>query len=107
MGDLPKNVPPFLAPIYENDPGLYEAVMNNMETFIPEEGAIPKKYRILMSMIADGVLFHPEGVTGMAAMARDAGATPDEINEAMGIIYLTGGMVALINSLGAYQSNNE
>ena len=56
MGDLPKNVPPFLAPIYENDPELYAAVMDNMETFIPEEGAIPKKYRVLMSMIADGVL---------------------------------------------------
>lgn len=104
MSDLPANVPPFLASLYKNDPKLYEAVMNNMEAFIPEEGAIPKKYRILMSMIADGVLFHPEGVAGMAAMAREAGATSEEINEAMGIIYLTGGMVALINSLGAYKS---
>lgn len=103
MKESPPNVPPFLASLYENDPLLYTAVMDNMEAFVPDEGAIPKKYRILMSMIADGVLFHPEGVTGMAEMAREAGATDQEINEAMRIIYLSGGMVALVNSLGAYK----
>ena len=107
MTEKNENVPAFLAPLFENDPVLYEAVMKNMGEFIPEEGAIPKKYRILMSMVADGVLFHPEGVTSMAHLAREAGASQAEINEALRIIYLTGGMVALVNSLGAYQTGGQ
>ena len=103
MSDVPENVPPFLASMYKSDRNLYDMVMDNMGTCMPEEGAIPKKYRLLMSMVADGVLFHPEGTAAMAQMARDAGATEEEINEAMRIIYLSGGMVALVNSLGAYQ----
>jgi alkylhydroperoxidase/carboxymuconolactone decarboxylase family protein YurZ len=103
MKEVPENVPPFLAAMYKGDRKLYDIVMNDMGACMPEEGAIPKKYRLLMSMIADGVLFHPHGATAMAGAAREAGATEDEINEAMRIIYLSGGMVALVNSLGAYQ----
>jgi alkylhydroperoxidase/carboxymuconolactone decarboxylase family protein YurZ len=77
--------------------------MKNMGEFLPENGSIPLKYRLLMSMVADGVLFHPTGVTALAQQARDAGATQDEINEAMRIIFLSGGMVALINSMGVYK----
>jgi len=97
------DVPPFLSPIYQGDPLLYDLVSKGMHDCIPQDAAIPLKYRLLMSMVADGVLFHPEGVTAMAASARQAGATEAEINEAVRIIYLSGGMVALINSLGAYK----
>lgn len=96
-------VPPFLMPIYQSDPLLFDLVSKGMQECIPPEGAIPLKYRLLLSMVADGVLFHPEGVTAMAASARQAGATEAEINEAVRVIYLSGGMVALINSLGAYK----
>ena len=103
MSAVPEHVPPFLASLYKSDRKLYDTVMENMGSLNPEEGAIPKKYRLLLSMVADGVLFHPDGVTAIAQQARAAGATEDEINEAMHIIYLSGGMVALVNSLGAYQ----
>lgn len=103
MSDIPENVPPFLAAMYQGDRELYDMVMGNMEKCMPQDGAIPTKYRLLMSMVADGVLFHPEGTAAMAQSARQAGATEEEINEAMRIIYLSGGMVALVNSLGAYQ----
>lgn len=103
MSDMDQNVPPFLMSLYQNDPQLYELVMKGMQECIPSEGAIPLKYRLLFSVVADGVLFHPEGVTAMANAARQAGASEEEINEAMRVIYLSGGMVALINSLGAYQ----
>lgn len=103
MSEMNATVPPFLLSLYQNDPQLYALVMNNMQECQPQEGAIPLKYRLLFSMVADGVLFHPEGVTAMANAARGAGASEAEINEAMRIIYLSGGMVALINSLGAYK----
>jgi len=103
MNKVPDNVPPFLAALYQGDRQLYNAVMKNMGEFSPQGGAIPRKYRLLMSMVADGVLFHPHGVTALAKQAREAGATDDEVNEVMRIIYLSGGMVALINSLGAYE----
>lgn len=90
-------------PLFQSDPSLYELVMKGMQECHPQEGAIPLKYRLLFSMVADGVLFHPEGVTAMANAARQAGASEAEINEAVRIIYLSGGMVALINSLGAYR----
>ncbi len=97
-----ESVPPFLRSLYEKDRMLYDLVMENMSAANPEQGAIPTKYRLLLSMVADGVLFHPSGVTALATQARAAGATEDEINEAMRVIYLSGGMVALVNSLGAY-----
>lgn len=103
MNNLPKNVPPFLASMYQGDRKLYDIVMQNMGDLSPDEGAIPKKYRLLMSMVADGVLFHPHGVSALAQQARESGATDDEINEALRIIYLSGGMVALVNSMGAYE----
>jgi alkylhydroperoxidase/carboxymuconolactone decarboxylase family protein YurZ len=102
MSEQNKNTPPFLLPLYQNDPVLYELVAKDMQQCMPEVGVIPQKYRLLLSMVADGVLFHPEGVTALAYSARQAGASEAEINEAMRVIYLSGGMVALINSLGAY-----
>jgi alkylhydroperoxidase/carboxymuconolactone decarboxylase family protein YurZ len=103
MSNIPENVPPFLEDLYRGDRKLYDIVMQNMGNLSPQSGTIPQKYRLLMSMVADGVLFHPHGVTALAKQAREAGASDEEINEAMHIIYLSGGMVALINSLGAYE----
>jgi alkylhydroperoxidase/carboxymuconolactone decarboxylase family protein YurZ len=102
MSDMNENIPPFLLPLRQSDPVLYDLVMKGMQECLPQEGAIPLKYRLLLSMVADGVLFHPEGVTALASSARQAGASEAEINEAMRVIYLSGGMVALVNSLGAY-----
>ena len=103
MSEQNEIIPPFLMPLYQSDPILYALVMNNMQQCLPETGAVPLKYRLLLSMVADGVLFHPEGVTALANSARQAGASEEEINEALRIIYLSGGMVALVNSLGAYK----
>lgn len=100
-----ENVPPFLRLLYEGDRELYDLVMQSMEKCMPETGSIPKKYSLLLSMVADGVLYHPEGVEAMAEAARQAGATDQEIREALRVIYLTGGMMALANSLGALRKH--
>ena len=101
------SVPAFLKPLYEGDPELYELVTQGMQTCHAEAGSVPKKYRLLFSMVADGVMGHPEGVAGMARAARAAGATQAEINEAVRIIYLSGGMVALMDSLSAYDTESD
>jgi alkylhydroperoxidase/carboxymuconolactone decarboxylase family protein YurZ len=97
------DVPPFLRPIYDHDRELYDLIVRCMETAHADEGAVPKKYRLLFSMVADGMMNHPSGVAAMAKAARAAGATDAEINEAMRVIFVSGGMVALINSLGGYE----
>ena len=103
MSEQNKNIPPFLMPLYQSDPVLYDLVSKDMQECLPQEGVLPLKYRLLLSMVADGVLFHPDGVTALASSARQAGASEAEINEAMRVIYLSGGMVALVNSMGAYK----
>jgi alkylhydroperoxidase/carboxymuconolactone decarboxylase family protein YurZ len=103
MSEPNENIPPFLMPLFQSDAALYDLVTKSMQQCLPETGVIPLKYRLLLSMVADGVLFHPEGVTALANSARQAGASEEEINEAMRVIYLSGGMVALVNSLGAYK----
>jgi alkylhydroperoxidase/carboxymuconolactone decarboxylase family protein YurZ len=107
MNNEEQNVSPFLQTLYDADQELYEIVMESMETCMPSTGAVPEKYRLLFSMVADGVLFHPQGVTALAQAAREAGATEDEIREAVRVIYLSGGMVALVNSLGAFRGTDE
>jgi len=97
-----KNVPVFLHSLFDADRELCEIVMQGIASIHHEDGAIPLKYRYLMSMVADGMMNHPDGVVGMANAARQAGASETEIREVMRIIYVSGGMVALMSSIGAY-----
>lgn len=41
------------------------------------DGAIPAKYKILMTMLVDAIMAHPEGVATIANRARAAGADVD------------------------------
>lgn len=97
------NVPPFLKPLYDNDRELYDLVMSNLQALHGEGGSMPVKYRYLFSLVADGMMNHPHGVAAMAQAARAAGATEEEIREAMRTIFVSGGMVALVNSLSGYE----
>jgi len=98
------SIPPFLRPVHDHDQELYDVIMQGMEMSHTDDGAVPKKYRLLFSLIADGMMNHPTGVVAMARAARAAGATDAEIGEAMRVIYISGGMVALLNSIGAYEA---
>jgi alkylhydroperoxidase/carboxymuconolactone decarboxylase family protein YurZ len=68
---------------------------------ILKDGAIPAKYKILMTMIVDAILAHPEGCAALANRARSAGASEAEINEAIEVAYLFGGMPALVTAVNA------
>jgi alkylhydroperoxidase/carboxymuconolactone decarboxylase family protein YurZ len=67
------------------------------------DGAIPAKYKILMTMIVDALLSHPDGVANIANRARAAGATEAEINETVEVAYLFGGTPALVTAVNAFR----
>jgi alkylhydroperoxidase/carboxymuconolactone decarboxylase family protein YurZ len=68
-----------------------------------QDGAIPAKYKILMTMIVDAITAHPDGVANIANRARVAGATEAEIDEAVEVAYLFGGTPALVTAINAYR----
>jgi alkylhydroperoxidase/carboxymuconolactone decarboxylase family protein YurZ len=71
---------------------------------ILEEGAIPAKYKLLMVMITDAIAAHPDGVASLADHARTAGASEDEITEAVEVAYLYGGTGGLVMGLNAFRN---
>ena len=69
------------------------------------EGAIPAKYKILMTLIVDAIQAHPDGCANIANRARAAGATEAEINEAVEVAYLFGGTPALVTAVNAFRTS--
>jgi len=67
------------------------------------DGAIPAKYKHLMTMIVDALQSHPDGVTNIANRARGAGASEAEIQEAVEVAYLFGGTPALVTAMKRVQ----
>jgi alkylhydroperoxidase/carboxymuconolactone decarboxylase family protein YurZ len=68
---------------------------------IMKDGAIPGKYKILMTLIVDAIMAHSEGCLAIANRARAAGASEAEINEAVEVAYLFGGTPALVTAINA------
>ena len=71
--------------------------------YVLKDGAIPAKYKILMTMIVDALLSHPDGVATIANRARTAGASEAEIQEAVEVAYLFGGTPALVTAANAFR----
>ena len=67
------------------------------------DGALSAKVKILMTMLCDALLAHPEGVTTIANRARSAGATEEEIAETVGVAFVMGGTPALVTGTNAFQ----
>ena len=96
-------LPPWIAPLETRDPQFVESYMGQRER-IMRDGAIPAKYKHLMTMIVDAIQSHPDGVLNIANRARGAGATEAEIQEAVEVAYLFGGTPALVTALNAFRS---
>jgi len=93
--------PWFFEIVEKNDPEFVELLAADRD-FALREGAIPVKYKMLMTMVIDALLAHDAGVAGIANRARDMGASEDEIKEAVRIAYLYGGTPALVSALNAF-----
>jgi alkylhydroperoxidase/carboxymuconolactone decarboxylase family protein YurZ len=99
----PANLPPWIQPLYQRDPKFIETYMTQREHVL-RDGAIPAKYKHLMTMMVDALQTHPDGVTTIANRARAAGASEAEIQEAVEVVYLFGGTPALVTAMNAFKT---
>lgn len=80
-------------------------ILHRVKRFL-RRGAIPAKYKILMTMIVDAIMAHSGGCSSLADRARAAGASEAEINEAVEVAYLFGGTPALVTAINALHSED-
>ena len=98
------SLPPWIQTLRERDPQFVDSYMAQRERIL-RDGAIPAKYKILMTMIVDALLSHPDGVATIASRARAAGASDAEVLEAVEVAYLFGGTPALVTAVNAFRSS--
>ncbi len=99
-----QNLPPWIEPLQQRDPAFVQWYMSQREHIL-KDGAIPAKYKHLMTMIVDALQSHPDGVATIANRARAAGASEAEIQEAVEVTYLFGGTPALVTAMNAFKSS--
>ena len=97
-------LPPWIHELQQHDPKFVDSYLSQRE-YILKDGAIPAKYKILMTMIVDALLSHPDGVATIANRARAAGASEAEIQEAVEVAYLFGGTPALVTAVNAFRKS--
>ena len=97
-------VPPWIQPLQQRDQKFVDSYMAQREHIL-REGAIPAKYKHLMTMIVDALQTHPDGVQTIANRARAAGASEAEIQEAVEVVYLFGGTPALVTAMNAFKTS--
>src|SRR5438093_320426 len=96
-------LPPWIQPLQQRDPKFVDTYMAQREHIL-RDGAIPAKYKHLMTMIVDALQTHPDGVQTIANRARAAGASEAEIQEAVEVVYLFGGTPALVTAMNAFRT---
>lgn len=97
-------LPPWIQPLQQRDPKFVETYMTQREHVL-RDGAIPAKYKHLMTMIVDALQTHPDGVETIANRARAAGASEAEVLEAVEVVYLFGGTPALVTAMNALKKS--
>ncbi len=80
-----------LNPIEKKDPALFQDILKAHEAALGE-GKIPRKYKLLMAMTHDATVGAVNGVKALAGMALQAGATQEEILEAVRLAWFLGGV---------------
>jgi alkylhydroperoxidase/carboxymuconolactone decarboxylase family protein YurZ len=93
--------PFFVEAMEKGDPELLER-MQALQTWAGRDGALPAKVKTLMSLLADAILGHAEGVRSIAQRARSQGATEVEIAETVRMAFLCAGMPGLVTGTYAF-----
>ena len=97
-------LPPWIQTLRQRDPEFVDSYMAQRERIL-RDGAIPAKYKILMTLIVDAIQSHPDGVANIANRARGAGASEAEIQETVEVAYLFGGTPALVTAMNAFKAS--
>jgi alkylhydroperoxidase/carboxymuconolactone decarboxylase family protein YurZ len=94
--------PFFVEALEKNDPALLKQ-MESLQDFVSKDGALPAKVKTLMSMLADAILGHPEGVRAISERARAQGASEQEIAETVRVAFVCAGMPGLVTGTHAFR----
>ncbi len=84
----------------ELDPELLELVENSSE-FALGNGALPRKFKLLIAMALDASLGAVEGVKALAVQAKHAGATEQEIAETIRVAQYISGVGSVYTAAAA------
>lgn len=76
------------------DPALLKAIENTRELAF-SDGALPGKYKYLIAMVLDASHGAERGVAHLAQEAMDAGASREEVAEALRVSYFIDGAVGI------------
>lgn len=89
--------------IYENlDPKLLSLV-NDTQRSALAEGALPRRFKLLIAMVLDAVNSAPDGVQSLAREAIKAGATKEEITEAIRVAQYICGVGCVYTAARAFK----
>ena len=83
-----------LSALFNLDPEL-KSHLDTASSFVYSDGALPKKYKLIIALAFDAAHGAEQGVRSLAAQAIQAGATKQEIAEALRVAYFLSGIPAL------------
>ncbi len=89
-----------LKPLEDLDPKLFSLVQETRQLAF-SDGALPKKFKILIAMAFDAAHGKVEGVKSLAQQAMEAGATKEEIAETLRVAQYSSGVGSLYTAAKA------
>lgn len=94
--------PPFIEALEKKAPELLPEATKNME-FLNADTALPAKVKLLMAAMVDAIKSHPEGVKALVGMAKQKGASEEEIKDTLRVVMIMDGMPGFVTATAAYQ----
>ena len=84
------------------DPELRKSIQNSNE-FTFADGALPRKVKLLIAMALDAAHGTSDGVKSLAGQAMEAGATREEVMEALRVTNYISGVGAVYTAARAFK----
>ena len=94
---------PWVEALDKNDPKLLEYV-DQLREYVLVDGALSAKVKALMRLLGVALQAHTEGVQGLAELAREFGASEQEIAETVQMVYYLGGLPAMAAASAALRT---
>jgi alkylhydroperoxidase/carboxymuconolactone decarboxylase family protein YurZ len=86
----------------EIDPELFKLVRNT-NAFALADGALPRKFKLLIAMALDASHGAVDGVRSLTQQAMQAGATKEEVAEALRVVQYISGAGAVYTAARAFK----
>jgi alkylhydroperoxidase/carboxymuconolactone decarboxylase family protein YurZ len=93
------SLPPFLARLAQHDAEFAELVADVRHRAVYTPGALDVKTKILIAFALDAARGLETGMRSLAARAREAGATDEELAEVLRVLYSVGGLQNLSHTV--------